>query len=224
MWCTMPNRLEASIQMMTKVYGQFAYETDCEKNCGRGIWRGSVQPIKVTGAQTELLDDLFHDRAVYVVGDEVRHLPSCTSTHCRHDWMDKASQLTRRFDLAVSYDGGIALPRCHVVHPVIPLEKRRHMWSDGAICAFLASERVWSWNRDTVASFLPHVFIWLVKWMVFDQTAVWIGSEHCSDPVYHLQHIGLRDPCWCGRGLPYRKCHYRQDLAALRRGRIHWSS
>lgn len=216
----MPDRLEKSVQSMAEAYRQFTYKMGSEKSGARGLWRGSVQPIKILGAPVELLDDLFHDRAVYVVGDEVRHLPSCTSTHCHHAWMDKATDLTRRFELAVSYDGGIALPRCHVVHPVIPAAKRRHMWSDGAICAFLASERVWLWNRDTVASFLPHVLIWLVKWMVFDRAGVWIGSEHRSDPGYHLRCVGPRDPCWCGNGLPYRKCHRRKDLALLRKNRF----
>jgi len=59
--------------------------------------------------------------------------------------------------------------------------------SDGAICAFLASDRVWIWHKDTVAEYLPHVLIWLVKWIVFDQTGEWIGAEHASTPQYHLR-------------------------------------
>jgi SEC-C motif len=219
----MPDRLEASVRAMAETYPRLTFESDAERDGRPGIWRGWVQPIKAPGMITELLDDLFHDRPVFVVGDEVKHLPSCTSPHCHHDWMTEALDMTRRFELLITYDGGAALPRCWVLNPAIPPRKRRHMWNDGAICAFLASDRVWSWNRDTVASLLPHVLIWLLKWTVFDQTGVWIGSEHLSNPLYHLRVVGPWDPCWCGSGSPYRKCHRKEDLALVRVRRVVWS-
>lgn len=204
---------------MAEDYPQFTFERDVRRSRTSGLWCGWVQPVKAPVVPNDLLDDLSHDRPVFVAGDEVRHVASCKSVHCHHEWMAKVADLTRRFELLIEYNGGTAVPRCRVESPIIPFEKRRHMWGDGSVCAFLASESVWVWSKDTVASFLPHVLIWLVKWMVFDDSGVWIGSEHRSDPGYHLQFLDPRGPCWCGSGSPYRRCHRRQDLALLRKNR-----
>ena len=180
-----------------------------------GIWRGSVQPIRARENLLDLLDDLHHDRPVRVVGDEVQHLEDCAALHCNHEWQNQATDLRTPFDMEVRYDGGLALPRCYVLSPRIPPEKRCHMWNDAAICAFLASENVWVSHSHTVADYIPHALIWLVKWMVYDRTSVWIGAQHQSNPQYHLALLRPKQPCWCGSGRPYRKCHRRFELMAV---------
>ncbi len=211
----MPTRLDASVQAMAEAYPQFAYEKEIARKGPVGVWRGRVQPIKTLDRLNELLDDLAHDRPVYVVGDQLRHLDSCEADHCHHEWMDKSGDLRTAFDLEMRYDGGIAIPRCLVVAPPIPTTKRRHMWSDGAVCAFFASDRVWLWHKDTIATFLPHVLIWLVKWQVFDSTEHWIGAQYEANPVFHFTRIGSKELCWCGSGAQYRKCHRTEDMLAL---------
>lgn len=211
----MLNRLDASIQAMAQGYSQFHFQIEAGPSGDVGTWRGSVQPIKRIEELDELLDDLAHDRDVYCIGDEIRHLQFCRAPHCRHEWMGRVGDLQTPFDLEIHYDGGPALPRCYVVSPWIPIPKRRHMWNDGAICAFLASDRVWMWHNDTVATFVPHALIWLVKWSVFDRTGSWVGAEYESDPRFHFTEIRPKDLCWCGSGAQYRKCHRKGDMAAL---------
>ncbi|HEV7673702.1 MAG TPA: SEC-C metal-binding domain-containing protein [Candidatus Angelobacter sp.] len=195
---------------MATEFPMFTYDELRTQSGLVAIWRGCVQPIQPRDAEARLLlDDLSHDRPVYQAADEIRHLPGCTERHCEHAWMNQDLNLGRRFDLHLKYTGGEALPRCYVLSPT--LEKLKHTWADGAICAFMDSNKNWRRGVDTVADFIPHVLIWLVKWMVFDATEVWIGSEHYSAPGYHLEFLHRNDLCWCGSGLVYRRCHRIQD-------------
>lgn len=199
-------RLARNVDLMFKAFPKFAYSEGLSESGITGIWKGRVQPIKHFDETRLLLDDLSHDRALYRVEDELIHLPNCPERHCEHPWMDADLELDREFELRITYPGKEALPRCYVISPLIPKEKQNHMWADGAMCAFLASEGVWDWRTHTVADFFPHALVWLVKWMVYDKTGIWIGAQHNSSPQYHLQIIGGNDTCWCGSGRSYRKC------------------
>jgi hypothetical protein len=199
-------RLVRNVDSMFKAFPKFTYSEGLSQSGISGVWKGKVQPIKHSDEVRLLLDDLSHDRPLYRVEDELIHLPQCPEQHCEHPWMDADLELNREFELSITYLGKEALPRCYVVSPLIPKEKRMHMWADGAVCAFLASEGIWDWRIHTVADFLPHVLVWALKWLVYDKTGVWIGAQHNSSPQYHLQIVSGNDSCWCGSGRPYRKC------------------
>lgn len=182
-----------------------------------GVWTGVVQPVRSLQGLDDILDDLAHDRVVRVVGGEVRHHPDCRASHCRHDWMRRLVYWRIAFELEVRYSGNSADPRCWVrAPPVATLHKRKHVWNDGSICPFLSSEG-WDADHDDVVDFMGHVAIWLVKWMLWDQTGVWIGGEHGTGPQFHLSTLRAADPCWCRSGRPYRFCHRQGDRLAARR-------
>lgn len=203
-------RFAKSIDAMLHEFPMLTYEGLNTESGLLASWHGWVQPISTHDATTHLLlDDLFHDRPIYQQSDQVRHISTCQAQHCEHPWMERDLNLQRRFQLQVVYAGGQALPRCRVLSPT--LGKVKHTWGDGAICAFMDSAKAWRRGLDTVADFMPHVLIWLVKWMVFDATDVWIGSEHYSSPLYHLRVLDRNDLCWCGSGDIYRRCHRIQD-------------
>lgn len=123
------------------------------------------------------------------------------------------------FEVTITYSGARDHPRCWVVSPSIPPEKRRHMWGDCSICPFLASDDTWVWDRDTVADYVAHISVWLVTWLVFDRTGEWIVGEHSGTPQYHLAVVKPNDQCWCRSGRRYRKCHMREDqIEAARQG------
>lgn len=204
-------QLVKNVDAMFREFPEFTYQEGLSDSGILGTWRGKVQPIQNLDEVMLLLDDLAHNRAVYRVRDNLQHLPECKEKHCEHAWMNANLDLTKQFDLRITYSGNEALPKCYVLAPLIPQEKRKHMWADGAICAFLASEGIWQWRAHTVTDFLPHVFVWLIKWVVFDATGVWIGAQHDSSPLYHLRIVDRDDPCWCGSGRLYRKCHRIQD-------------
>jgi len=199
-------RLAREADAMLECFPWFSFHEGLSSAGVTGVWRGKVQPVRRTEDVRLLLDDLAHDRAIYRLKDELKHLPTCKEVHCTHPWMDNIGSLQVQFDLKMTYLGNEALPRCYVLSPEIPPEKRKHMWADGAVCAFLASDGTWDHRTSTVADFLPHVLVWLVKWLVFDSTQVWIGAQHFSSPLYHLAFVDRNDPCWCGSGRIYRKC------------------
>ena len=207
----MPGRLEASIEAMARRFPTFNFSTTAN---GEGRWIGLVQPIQTTSGLLELLDDLDEDRGVLIVGTEVRHNPQCAHTHRRQIWMEKVQNMTISFQLEISYGGGEAFPRAWVKSPVIRPEKRLHMWGDGSICAFLPSRDVWNWSKGTVADLMPDWLVWLVKWMVYNDSGVWIGAQHQFSPSYHLRLLNSKDLCWCGSGRQYRWCHKKEDEVA----------
>lgn len=181
-----------------------------------GSWTGELRPLCALDGLQELLDDIYHHRAVYTAWQgELRHLADCHADHHRHDWMEKVrpEALLRPFMIRVYYAGGQDHPRCWVEG--INGENGRHLWGDGSLCPFMASEDVWTWTRHTVADFIGHVSVWLVSWMSWQQTGVWLAGEHDSTPSYHLSHIRPNGQCWCRSGKKYRKCHMQSDQVAV---------
>lgn len=187
---------------------------------GGGSWSGPITPIKSTERLLDLLDDIHHNNPVYMAaGAELRHLAACEKSHCNHPWMDKVQpqDLVRTFQARLTYSGSHDDPRCWTTG--IDLTNGRHMWSDGSICPFMSSSTTWDWMEDTVADFVGHVSVFLVSWMVFQPTGVWIVGEHGNSGTYHASTIRPNDLCWCRSGKKYRKCHMHYDQALAWRGR-----
>lgn len=212
-------RLAKSIEDMAVFCPDLAYQSYYES--GVGIWTGELSPLRSLDHLDDLLDDIHHNRDLCTAWrGELRHLPGCRASHDRHDWMDRirAEELLRPFSISIYYAGGAEDPRCRVAG--VTRTNGRHVWDDDSICPFLSSKAAWDWTRETVADFVGHVSIWLVTWMVFQQTNVWIVGEHYSTPGYHLSAIRPNDHCWCRSGKKYRKCHLQKDqIDFVRSGR-----
>ena len=212
----MNHRLDKSVGDMAAFCPNFSYAPDIS-GVG-GSWTGTIAPLASLDRLNDLLDDLHHRRAVFTVANAtLRHLPGCTTDHCEHEWMNRvrSDELRREFTTRVYYSGTHEDPRCWVEG--IDQTNGRHMWTDGSICPFMSSTAAWDWRTDTIADFLGHVSIWLVSWMVFQQTGIWIVGEHGNTPGYHLAHIRPSELCWCRSGRKYRKCHLQQDQIAFAR-------
>lgn len=184
-----------------------------------GFWAGPLKPLRDSERIWELLDDIHHNRPVYTAWrGTIRHIPECSATHHRHDWMEhlRPDELMRSFSIHLYYGGGSEDPRCWV--DGIDRTNGRHMWDDGSICPFLSSKSSWNWTHDTAADFLGHASVFLITWMAFQQTGVWIVGEHDNNPGYHLGNIRPNDHCWCRSGKKYRKCHMQSDRIAFMRG------
>lgn len=181
-----------------------------------GCWTGELRPLHSLENLPELLDDIHHHRAVYTAWrGELRHLATCRAEHNHPDWLDRlrTEQLLRPFLIRVYYSGGQNHPQCWVdgINP----QNARHLWGDGSLCPFMASEDGWVWTYHTVADFIGHISLWLVSWMIWQQTGIWISGEHESTPGYHLSQIRANAQCWCRSGKKYRKCHMYADQAAF---------
>ncbi|MCI0723819.1 MAG: SEC-C domain-containing protein [Acidobacteria bacterium] len=219
----MSGRLEKSVVEMAEFCPDFGYRPLPGVAGGGGQWKGTIRPAPLGNPDEleKLLDDIHHHHPVYgAPNGELRHLSTCTAQHCRHSWMDQIHDLRVEFSVLIFYSGGRDHPRCWVLSPEIPPAKRRHFWNDGSICPFLASDNSWVWDRHTVADFVPHVSVWLLVWLVYDQTDVWIVGEHEGSAQYHLSVISPSDQCWCRSGRKYFKCHLKEDELAAMRFRI----
>lgn len=214
----MTPRLKTSIEEMAIFCPNLLYAPD-PGDIG-GWWAGEFRALSNVEVLPELLDDIHHNRAVSTApGGATRHYSSCTRNHCLHEWMERLrpEELLRAFNVRIFYTGDREDPRCFVEG--ITNENGRHVWSDGSICPFLSSKHAWNWTRDTIADFVGHVSLWLISWMIFHQTGVWIVGEHSGTPTYHRTHIHPNDNCWCRSGKKYRKCHMYHDEIAIMKGR-----
>jgi hypothetical protein len=205
-------RLENSARAMAVEYPGLSLVVGAGTGGEVGVWRGVIQPVRTLAGLDQVLDDVVNERPIRVVGGEVRHRQQCDAVHRRHAWMDRPLFWRTRFELEVRYDGGRGDPRCWIRWPpVVTLQKPTpHVWSDGSVCPFMSSEG-WDCDSNDVADFMGQVVVWLVKWMLWDQTGIWIGGQHRADPGYHLSVVQPGAPCWCRSGIPYRDCHLAPD-------------
>lgn len=205
-------RLEASIDGMRSYYPAFSFSVVESATQSQGIWTGKVQPIRTTDKLEELLDDIHHERPFYILPDgDVLHHPRCVASHTHHGWAERLANPHIVYELEVRYGGGMQHPRAYVLAPVFPKEKRRHMFGDGSICPYAPWQQIWRWEEHTVVDYMAHALSWLIKWTVWEQSSIWIGSEMSHDPRSLLRAIGPNKPCWCGSGKKYKKCHRSTD-------------
>lgn len=206
------SRFEASILAMEKYFPNFSLNISNNSSGPEARWRGAVQPIQTTNHLEELLDDIAVERLFYIQqGGIVFHHPNCKESHQNHNWSEKITNPGITFDLEVNYGGGMNHPKAFVLSPLIPSRKRKHMNFDGSICAYAPWRDAWNWKRDTVVDFMGLVLGWLIKWIVWDQTEIWIGEEVSHNTLYLLQAIRPDKQCWCSSGKMYKRCHQKSD-------------
>lgn len=206
-------RLNASIEAMREYFPEFHLSGLPLGTGPVAVWKGKVWPVQSAEKLEELLDDIYHGRAVQMqAGGVIEHLPDCAGTHCHHEWMEKLVNPFVTFKLEVQYGGGEAHPRAYVRDPAVPLFKRqKHHMSDGALCAYPPWQGVWNWQTDTVVHFMSHATEWLVKWLVWEQARVWPGAEMEHDRGFLLREVKPSQECYCGSGKPYQLCHRPED-------------
>jgi len=207
-----PPRLDASIEGMQAYYPAFSLLVVETKEGRQGIWAGRVQPIRTIDGLEELLDDIHHERPLYILpGGEVLHHPACSASHTHHGWAEKLTNPHAVYELEVRYGGGRRHPKTYVRDPVLMEKKKRHTFGDGSICPYAPWQQVWLWDEQTVVDYMAHALGWLIKWTVWDQAGVWIGPEIDHESRFLLRTIGPNQPCWCGSGNKYKKCHRKDD-------------
>lgn len=206
-------RLRESIEAMKVLFPDFSLALNQSRFENQAVWRGWVQPIQSEEGLIELLSDIHQVRPVYIMpGGEVRHDPSCDKEHTQYPWMKRLHDLRMSYELEVSYSGGRAHPRAVIQNLSIPPHGSKHLFQDGAICAYAPWQNVWRWHEHTVTDFLGHALVWLIKWTVWCQAKVWIGPEISHQRATLLKTIDRNTECWCGSGKKYKKCHLAKDF------------
>jgi hypothetical protein len=210
-------RLALSIQAMQDFFPGFSLSSEATEQEGEAVWHGRVQPIQSMDQLSELLDDIHCERPVWIrPNGEVCHHPDCACTHVPQDWLNKIKNPFVNFDLEVRYRGGKQHPKVIVCRPAIPPQKARHLFGDGSICPYAPWENIWLGDRDSIVDYMGHAAVWLIKWMVWDQTGIWIGPELSHHADFLIKTIKRNQQCWCGSGLKYKKCHLTMDQLKAR--------
>lgn len=205
-------RMEASIQAMKLNYPSFSVGGRPIGTGREAVWKGWVQPIRNLENLEWLLADLAQDRLVRILqGGEVTHNPNCNRKHQKLPWINKIKKPDSAFKIKITYGCGSQHPRAYSLDPIIPTTKRKHMFRDGAFCAYPPWDATWQWQIQTVADFMDYVVIWLIKWNVWQQTNVWLGEEMSHDRVFLYFTISPSEQCWCGSGRKYLLCHRTND-------------
>lgn len=214
-------RLATGIEAMKEFFPDFSLSFQQNDSKCQAMWLGWVQPIQSADGLIELLDDIHQERPVHVMpGGEIRHKSSCIAIHQQYEWMNRLQGLRVSYELKVLYSGGRAHPKAFVRNLRIPPHGSNHIFQDGSICAYAPWQNVWRWNDDTVVEYLGQVLVWLIKWTIWCQAKVWIGTEVSHYPSELLQSIDRNDECWCGSGKRYKKCHLANDFNRSRGGSL----
>jgi hypothetical protein len=167
----------------------------------------------------------------------IRHHPRCTGRHELHD--DRLARLVlpdAAFLLSAALYGPPQHPRVRVIDPEISARTYRghpHLYHPDVICPLFPPEKTWSWHTHNLVDYLGHVAVWLLKSLIWIATrdtngkGLWIGPDVPHDAETLLRLTAPEDPCHCGSGGKYKKCHRSQDIIrfmAERGGEIHRGS
>ena len=207
----LPERLQVSVEEMNVYYPSLQFDGRQIITGGETYWKGWVQPISNLKNLEWILDDINHNQPVQIQDGEVTHHPNCLRNHQKFPFIKLLKKPDQAFNIKIIYSGGKKHPRCFVLQPKIPQNKRKHMFGDGAVCAYPPQINIWNWQTNTVVDFTDQIIVWLVKWNVWNQTGIWLGDETSHSKISLYFSIGDFDQCWCGSGASYRNCHQTMD-------------
>lgn len=212
----LPERLRLSVEAMEIYYPSLSFDGRQIITGGETSWKGWVQPLSADNKELEwILADIARDLPVQIINGEIRHHPTCKRTHQKVRRIEKFKRPDQAFNVKITYDGSQKHPRAYVMEPEIPKNKRKHMFGDGAVCAYPPQRNIWDWQTNSVTDFTDHVMIWLVKWNFWSQTQLWLGAETSHNKFALLSSIVASDQCWCGSGTFYGDCHQAEDKLAM---------
>lgn len=132
-------------------------------------------------------------------------------------WLGKVKPLhssLEAFILIVVYPPNFppAMPRIKVLMPDIFKNHpgHPHFYMDGSICCFFPPDRSWIAGQNNVAELIQFACIWLVGHLFWKKSGKWpIPSVDQHDDAYIRKIVKGNDPCVCGSGRKFKKCHGR---------------
>lgn len=216
-----PERLDTSAQAMKIKYPSFSVSGLPIGTGPIAIWKGWIQPIRNRESLELLLSDLANNHPVRVLhSGEIIHKPDCKNQHESLPWLKKLKKPDAAYKLKVTYNGGTQHPKAFIIEPLKHLRELRHIFRDGSICAYPPWEDIWHWQYSTVADFMDHISIWLLKNTVWQQVGLWIGDEMPHNTEFLYNTIKPFEECWCRSGQLYGMCHRESDQNTLSKLRM----
>ncbi len=196
------------------------------------IWRLNLNPIPDDDVVHCILADLDAGRMVGIgVQGKIFHSTNCNTSTANHPILLPKIRLERQAYLVdfvyrppVKNSPWSVQPIARIVWPEISAHtypNHPHMYSGNGswACPLSPQDKQWKWGKGATVAYLDQVSIWLLKTMVWIQTGAgiaglgkWIGPDTSHKPLSLNNTIWSYDPCWCGGGLRYSKCHQQSDL------------
>lgn len=179
------------------------------------IWIGDISPLHPPSDAVGVINALAANEEVEVyLNGRVDVDPNNPPRSMLQPIVDEA-MAQRTFSLIARQEGPPRHPRVFVMVPELP-QTCPHLFSDRSLCPLLPSTGAWSWNEHSLADYLDHVAIWLVKFIVWDAIrkatgqGIWIGHEASHDWA-SLAKTPSSAQCYCGSGLQFRECCARTE-------------
>ena len=199
------------------------------------LWRLTMRPVPVKHELYQVLADLDRGYEVCMLPrGRVGHSFRCAEPPEAHPIILPRLKLTTRpYVVELTYPpfpegpAGPMHPRAKVVDPEMPRRTNRyhpHLYVDTRndeswACPMSPQATDWSWSRGATRRYLDQVAVWVLKTAVWLATgggildsARWLGPATSHHPSAVLASIRPADPCRCGVGRAYGKCHIRSDL------------
>lgn len=214
-WLESPEMWDREQRMMNDYYPGWQ-SADCYPN-PEGLqtnackaWIGDITPLQSPSNAVGVVNALAADMPILVYQNGRVDVDRACPTGSANKLGIDESALRRTFSLIARQAGPPRHPRVFVMIPELP-RFCPHTFADEAVCPLLPSSGAWSWPSNSLADYLNHVSIWLVKFMVWDFTkkatgsGIWIGSEAPHDRAT-LARTPLWAQCYCGSGLRFGQC------------------
>lgn len=202
---------------MNHWYPYWPYRTGTEDAFPLRIWEGLLHPLPDEAREIRLiLADLDADRKVNVrQGGSIVHPEDCKEDHSLAEDLQDLIVTPRVFYLSAAQDRPPSHPRVRALLPEISERTffgHPHLYMSGEICPLFPPDGGWDGIGNTLADYLPHISIWLVKHMVWvsmralGRKARFIGKDDAPHGDFD-RLISRLGQCWCGSGRAYRNCH-----------------
>lgn len=214
------------------------------KSFGEGgparAWRLTMRPIPGEDELSCVLADLEAGRVVSISQyGEISHSLKCEISVEGHlcplpnlRLPQQAYLIDLVYQVPAKAAAWSALPKAFIIEPEVSVRtypNHPHMYAGNGsswACPLSPQDKGWKWERGATVSYLDQVAIWLLKTAVWARTGagiaglgIWIGSDTSHDPASLMSTVRPDDPCWCGRGIRYEKCHFQGDVEqAIARG------
>jgi hypothetical protein len=207
---------EANLRDVALAYPQFAAIEPPPTSGAILAWEGVLRPFSDCRELGLVLDDLRMDRSVRVQAGTLSHDAECTALHRPISFLHELNPLEAEFRIAVLAYPPKRHPQAFGKLPQITKQRfpfHHHINADGSVCAYSATETNLPWHGKTVSTFLDYVAIWAAKHQVWEATgadpnATWLGSVAPHTPSEILRQVGRNEPCPCGSGKKFKKCHF----------------
>lgn len=239
-----PDLWEYEVKDMASIYPDAQWRNVHEKGTDTRAWQLIMEPIPNKEELHYILYDL--NRGVRVsIGQNGKISHSRTYCElplvCHPLFLPKVRLVSIRYLIDLTYPiipqnaAGPVQPKVRIIMPEISARvypKHPHMYCDPRydswVCPLSPQNSQWNWQKGATVSYLDQVAIWILKTAIWAKTGagiaglgIWIGSDTPHRALDHLNMIKSTDPCWCGSGICYEKCHMKQDILQAIGNRIY---